>query len=290
LYTPYGVATDTNGNIYLADSNNNRIRFVPKTSGSYFGQSMTANFLYTIAGNGSASYGGDGAVATAGQIRFPNGVTLDSEGNVYITDTNNHRIRFVPKTNGTYFGQSMTANYIYTIAGTGAAGYSGDDALATSKNLYWPGAINLDSNGNLYIADTYDHRIRFVPKTNGSYFGQSMTANFIYTIGGDGTAAFGGDGGAATSAQLNHPKGVAVDTVGNVYVGDYLNNRIRCIAKTRIRFIPKTSGTYFGQSKTANYIYKLGGSATAYNKIRMIAGEDFHRAVHVDVGGVGGLG
>jgi sugar lactone lactonase YvrE len=366
LYTPYGVATDTNGNIYLADSNNNRIRFVPKTSGSYFGQSMTANFLYTIAGNGSASYGGDGAVATAGQIRFPNGVTLDSEGNVYITDTNNHRIRFVPKTNGTYFGQSMTANYIYTIAGTGAAGYSGDDALATSKNLYWPGAINLDSNGNLYIADTYDHRIRFVPKTNGSYFGQSMTANFIYTIGGDGTAAFGGDGGAATSAQLNHPKGVAVDTVGNVYVGDYLNNRIRCIAKTsgtyfgismtanyiytvagtgasgssgdggaatscllkqptnvavdaggnmyiadfgnhRIRFIPKTSGTYFGQSKTANYIYKLGGSATAYNgenavatgknifnpygvfpgpdhmvyltdsnnKIRMIAGEDF---------------
>ncbi|HNF60042.1 MAG TPA: hypothetical protein PLN89_10740, partial [Elusimicrobiota bacterium] len=274
--------------------------FVPKQGGTYFGQAMTANSIYTIAGTGAGSFGGDGGAATSAQIFSPFGVTTDGSGNVYISDRDNNRIRFIPKMGGTYFGQAMIANYIYTIAGDGSASFGGDGGAATSGKLHFPYSASADAGGNLYIADKSNQRIRFVPKANGTYFGQAMTANCIYTIAGNETASYGGDGGAATSAQLNGPTGVFVDAGGNVVVADSTNNRVR--------LIPKKSGTYFGQARTANYIYTIGGSGgTTYtgenaaatgkntnnpffaiagpdhmvyitdynNKIRMIAGEDF---------------
>lgn len=156
-----------------------------------------------------------------------------------------------PKTNGTYFGQAMTANSVYYIAGNGSAGYVGDNVPATSTPVYNPTQVSVDASGNVYIAATYNSRIRFVPKTSGTYFGQAMTANYIYTIAGDGPAAYGGDGGPATSAQFTEPSGVVVDTAGNIYISDY--------STYRIRFIPRVSGTYFGQSMTANYVYTVAG-------------------------------
>jgi hypothetical protein len=298
---PAGVSLDLSGNVYISDNYNNRIRFIPKTGGTYFGVAMTANYIYTIAGNGTGSYGGDGGAATAAQIKTPYGLTVDGSGNVYIADYGNHRIRFIPVADGTYFGIGMTANYIYTIAGTGSAGSSGDGGLATSALMNLPTGVSLDGEGNVYIAAVNNYSVRFIPKTSGTYFGVSMTANCIYKIVGTDSFGFGGDAGLATLGSLDFPYGVTVDAGGNIFIADSNNNRIR--------FVPKTDGTYFGQSMTGNYIYTLGGTGSNYydgenaaatgkrfdnpqavfvgsnhmvyvadssnDKIRMIAGEDF---------------
>jgi DNA-binding beta-propeller fold protein YncE len=264
LNHPYATSLDAGGNIYIADADNNRIRFIAKTSGTYFGQSMTANYIYTIAGDGTASFGGNGGFATSAQLNFPQSVIVDAGGNVIIGDAVNYRVRIIAKTSGTYFGQSMNANCIYTIAGNGTASYGGDGGPATSGILRSPAGLNLDASGNLYIADYYNHRIRFVPRTGGTYFDQSMTANYIYTIAGNGTGAFGGDGGTASSAQMNNPSGVSVDASGNVYVADRTNNRIR--------FIAQKAGTFLGEPRTANYIYTIaGGGAGDYGADGVVA-------------------
>jgi sugar lactone lactonase YvrE len=138
---PFGVSVDAGGNVYVADASNHRIRFIPKTGGTFFGQLMTANYIYTIAGNGVAGYLADGVAATATQINAPVGVSVDAGGNVYIADSSNHRIRFVPKRGGTYFGRAMTANYIYTIGGTVTAGYNGENAASTTKFLRSPNGV-----------------------------------------------------------------------------------------------------------------------------------------------------
>ncbi|NNN21643.1 MAG: hypothetical protein HKL80_06535, partial [Acidimicrobiales bacterium] len=252
LSNPRSVVVDSSGNIYLSDSNTNRVRMVPATSGTFFGQSMIANYLYTIAGNGTAGFSGDGGPATAAELNDPSGITVDSAGNIYIADSQNSRIRMVPAISGTYFGQSMIANDIYTIVGNGGTGFSGDQVWATSAELNNPSAIAIDSVGNIYIADSYNNRVRMVPATSGTYFGQTMTSYNIYTIAGNGTAGFSGDGGIATASDLYNPSGVTVDSTGNIYIADTRNGRIR--------MVPATSGTYFGQSTNANDIYTIVGN------------------------------
>jgi len=191
LCYPYGVARDSAGNVYIADSNNQRIRKVD-TSGN----------MSTIAGNGTAGFSGDGGAATAASLNYPSGVAADAGGNVYIADTGNQRIRKV-NTTGT----------ISTIAGNGNVGFNGDGA-ATGHRLYNPAAIAVDSSGNLYIADTDNELIRKVS-------GGNMT-----TIAGNGTEGFSGDG-IALNVALDGPSGVAVDSAGNVYIADTYNQRIR---------------------------------------------------------------
>jgi hypothetical protein len=254
IYNPGAVSVDDNGNIYIADTYNNRLRYVPKSAGTYFGQAMTANSIYTIAGNGTNGYLADNVAASSTRVNFPQGVSVDASGNAYIADTSNNRIRFVPKVGGTYFGQAMTANYIYTIAGNGTAGYLADDMAATSTQINFPSGVTVNASGDIYIADTTNHRIRFVPKTDGTYYGQAMTANFIYTIAGTGTGGYAADDVAATSTNINSPWGVSVDAAGNVSIADTTNHRIR--------FIPQSSGTYFGQAMTANFIYTIAGNGT----------------------------
>jgi hypothetical protein len=256
LWGPYGVSVDMSGNVYIADRSNCRIRFVPKTGGTYFGQAMTANYIYSIAGTGTGGYVADNVAATSAQINNPGAVSVDSVGNVYIADYSNHRIRFIAKTTGTYFGQAMTANYIYTIAGTGSGGYVADSVAATSTQIYNPSGVSVDAAGNVYIADYNNHRIRIVAKTSGTNFGQAMTANYIYTIAGNGSGGYTSDGVAATSTGINQPSEVSVDASGNVIISDYGNSRVR--------FVPKASGTYFGQAMTANYIYTLVNSTYLY--------------------------
>jgi hypothetical protein len=251
MYRQQGFALDSSGNLLIADSNNNRIRMVCKTSGTYFGQAMTANDIYTIAGNGTAAVGGDGGAATSASLDQPRGVRVDSSGNLLIADSDNNVIRMVCKVAGTYFGQAMTANRIYTIAGNGTGTYAGDGGLATSASLINPRNVTLDSSGNLFIADNSNNRIRMVCAVSGTYFGQAMTANNIYTVAGNGTATFAGDGGAATSASLTGPQGVTSDSSGNLYIADGNNNRTRMVCKV--------AGTYFGQAMTANNIYTIAG-------------------------------
>ena len=194
---PTGVATDSSGNLYLSDTVNSEVRKVSGTN------------IAAFAGvAGTPGFGGDGAAATSAQINHPSGMLVDTAGNVYIVDTFNDRIRKV-----------TTDGNITTIVGNGNTGYSGDGGPAIAAALNNPEAIAMDAAGNLYIADGVNNRIRKVT-TDGN----------ITTIAGSSSAGgFGGDGGLATNALLNHPRGVAVDGAGNVYIADTFNQRIRVV-------------------------------------------------------------
>lgn len=205
LALPSGVAVDTAGNLYIADRNNQRIR---KVSGG------TIN---TLAGDGEELFAGDGGAATAAALDLPSGVAVDTAGNVYIADRNNQRIRVV-----------NTSGIISTLAGSGSAsfsgGFSGDGASPTAATLAKPTGVSVDAAGNVYIADTDNQRIR------------QVGGGAIATIVGSGAQGFGGDSSAASQVNLNEPKAVAPDAVGNLSIGDRLNQRLRGAALPTITF------------------------------------------------------
>jgi len=196
LNAPYSICIDAAGNLYITDQGNNRIRKV-----------NTSGIITTVAGNGTASFSGDGGLATAAAINVPDGVAVDVSGNIYIADQNNNRIRKV-----------NTSGIISTVVGTGAATYGGDGGLATAAQISSPSEIIFDGTGNMYISDSYNNCIR---KVN--------TSGIISTIAGIGTNAFSGDGGLATAAEMWSPIGMVFDASGNMYIGDSGNNRVRMI-------------------------------------------------------------
>jgi len=163
--------------------------------------------IYTLAGNGTAGFSGDGGPATAAKLNGPTDIFEDASGNFYIADRNNNRVRKI-----------NTSGIISTIAGTGAAGYTGDGGLATLAKLSHPNGVVVDASGNVYIADESNNVIRMI-----------NTAGIISTIAGNGTAGFSGDGGAATLCQFNDPQAVATDATGNIYIADNTNSRVRMV-------------------------------------------------------------
>ncbi|MGW7094901.1 NHL domain-containing protein [Streptomyces sp. NPDC054874] len=196
LNGPREVAVDSAGTVYITDSANNRVRKI-----------TTDGTISTVAGSGTAGFSGDNGPATAAKLNYPLGVTVDSTGTLYISDHRNHRIRKIT-TDGT----------ISTVAGTGVAGFGGDDGPATAAKLDRAYAVAVDGAGNLYIADAGNHRVRKVT-ADGT----------ISTVAGTGVAGFGGDDGPATAAKLNFPLGVVVDSTGTLYISDYNNSRVRKI-------------------------------------------------------------
>ncbi|MBN8729002.1 MAG: hypothetical protein J0L64_00565 [Acidobacteria bacterium] len=192
--THQGLAVDPGGNLYIADPDNARIRKV-----------TPAGTISTYAGMGPALFGGDGGPATMAGLSLPGSVALDGAGNLFLTDQNNSRIRKV-----------TPAGVISTVAGTGLPAYSGDGGPATNAGIAFPVSVATDTAGNLYFADLSSHRIRKVD-----------LAGVVTTVVGNGTPGFGGDGGAATAAQILSPKGMAVDGAGNLYFADTNNDRIR---------------------------------------------------------------
>jgi hypothetical protein len=208
LDLPSGVALDGAGNLYIADSAHNRIREVAASTG----------IISTVAGNGNGAFGGDGGLATAAiaSLNTPSRIALDGAGNLYIADTGNNRIRMITAATG----------IITTVAGNGAPGSAanvGDGSLATAANLNSPGGITLDVSGNLYIADTGNHRIRKVDSSTGII----TTVAGSGFISGNGSGGYSGDGGQASLAELNFPYSVAFDSLGNMYIPDSANHRIR---------------------------------------------------------------
>ncbi|MBI3939488.1 MAG: SMP-30/gluconolactonase/LRE family protein [Acidobacteria bacterium] len=193
MNTPQGIAVTAAGVLYIADTFNYRVRRV------------TGATISTVAGVGTAGFEGDGGAATSSRLLSPTSLAIDAGGNVYIADTLNNRIRRV-----------NDRGVISTVAGDGAAGFGGDGGTASAAQLAFPRGVAVDASGNLYVADTFNNRVRKV-----------TSAGTISTVAGDGTASFGGDGEAATSAQLAYPLAVAVDPAGNLYIADTFNRRIR---------------------------------------------------------------
>ena len=255
LSGPEGVARDAAGNGLIADTNNNRVRAVAGSTGIFYGRSMTAGDVYTIAGNGRQGFSGDGGRATSAKLHDPVGVAGDAAGNLLIADTSNNRVRVVAGSTGTLYGRPMTGGDIYSIAGNGRRGFSGDGGPGTSAELDQPGGVAVDAAGNVLIADTHNGRIRVVAGSTGTFYGQPMTAGDVYTIAGSGSHGFSGDGGLATSAKLSHPRGVAVDAAGNLLIADSGNNRVRVVAGS--------TGTFYGQPMTGGDIYTIAGDGTA---------------------------
>jgi uncharacterized protein (TIGR03437 family) len=196
LNGPSGLSVDAQGNVYVADVVNNRIREI-----------STGGIINTVAGNGIQRFSGDGGPAVAASLDTPGDVAVDGMGNVWIADTNSARIRVV-SLNGT----------INTAAGNGGP-FAGDGGPATGAVLNYPYGAALDGKGNVYIADTYNNRIRKVAQ-DGT----------ISTVAGNGIAGFTGDGGAALSAELNTPSGISLDSAGNIYIADTYNDRVRRVS------------------------------------------------------------
>jgi sugar lactone lactonase YvrE len=220
-----GLAIDAAGNVVFADLGNNRVRVVAEATGNFYGIPMTAGDIYTVAGNGTPGHSGDGGPAISAELNGPKDVKIDHHGNLVIADGSNNRIRVVADTTGEFYGVHMTADHIYSVAGNGTAGFSGDGGPATSAALDHPTALAIDSHGNLLIADEFNNRIRVVAEKSGSFYGIAMTAGNIYTLAGNGSGGYSGDGGPATKAMLFYPTGVAVSSQGNLYVADYYRVR-----------------------------------------------------------------
>jgi sugar lactone lactonase YvrE len=196
LSSPSGIALAANGDFYIADRGNNKIRRVLALTG----------IITTFAGTGTAGYTGDGGLATLARLRAPQGVDLASNGDLYVADTGNHVVRRV----------AALTTVITTIAGTGTAGYLGDGGAATAARLRSPESIVIGASGEVYVADTGNDVIR-----------RFTVGGSIATVAGTGVAGFSGDGGAGTSAQFDTPSGVAVDASGVVVIADTANQRVR---------------------------------------------------------------
>jgi len=181
---PTGITLDSKGNIYAADGwNGDVLEFIYPSWNSIM-----------VCGNGGGiGYGGDGGPATQAKLGLPLGVAIDDSGNMFIADAHNNRIRKV----------EVSTGYIYTYAGTGIAGYSGDGGPPDSAELHYPSGVTIDKSGNIYIVEYLNSRIREIKKSTG----------LITTIAGNGTQGYSGDGGPATAAEFMNPNQLALDTL-----------------------------------------------------------------------------
>jgi uncharacterized protein (TIGR03437 family) len=238
LWDPSGVTLDSSGNLYISDTGNNLIR-----------QVNSKGLINAVAGSGIEGYAGDGKPATAAEFWSPTGMTFDGSGNFYIADTGNSVIREV-----------NTSGIIATVAGDNSLGkgFSGDLGPATGAQLWYPSSVAVDSAGNMYIADSYNQVVRVVCANQKPIACANVPSGYINTFAGNAAAGanYTGDGGSAAKALLSDPVAVALDAAGNLYISDSGNNAIRKV---------NTSGiitTVAGMGPSANGYSGDGGPAT----------------------------
>ena len=199
LNDPYHISFDASGNLYIADSSNNRVRKVD-----------TAGIITTVAGTGHGGYNGDNQQAIVAELHNPQGVLVDSSNNLYIADFSNHRIRLV------------SGGTITTYAGTGSNGTTGDGGPATSAQLKGPDNFGMDAAGNLYIADDQDHKVRQV----------NTSTLIINTVAGNGDSGYNGDGGPAVDAAISRALSATLDAQGRMYIAGFGSDVVRLVTFT----------------------------------------------------------
>lgn len=251
---PAGVAYDSAGNLFVADSARNQV-FEISIGGA----------ITVVAGNGTQGFAGDGGPASAAELNSPSSVAVGADGTVYIADSGNERIR------------AVKAGSITTLAGNGVRGYSGDGGTATSASLNQPAAIALDSTGALLVCDQGNERVR------------RINAGQITTIAGNGTQGFAGDGGVATSAELNEPSGIVASPDGRIFIADTANERIRVVSAAGVistyagTGVAGTSGDG-GPAITARFSRPAGVALDTASNL-FIADENNHRLRRIAPGG-----
>ncbi len=230
LDTPLGVAATADGGFLIADASNERVRRV-----------SPAGTISTVAGNGTRGFAGDGGAAASAQLSSPQGVAVTADGGFLITDAGNSRVRRV-----------SPAGTISTVAGSGTAGFSGDGGAAASAQLNSPRGVAASADGGFLITDADNDRVRRV-----------SPAGTISTVAGNGTFGFAGDGGAATSAQLNFPVGVAASADGGFLIADANNSRVRRVSP---------AGTISTVAGNGNFGFAGDGGAAASAQLRSPSG------------------
>jgi sugar lactone lactonase YvrE len=265
-YTTLNHSTvDSDGNVYFADSGDNRIRkWIP-----------ACECLVVAAGTGSGSSNGDGSSPLLAGIDEPQGVHIDSAGNLYIAETGSHKIRMIPASLMTRFNNTnMAAGSIYTIMGNGNACAAGSapcgdgSTLASANRLNFPRDVLVDASGNLIVSDGANCEIRFVPISTATFFGAARIANTIYNLGGtQRNCTNGSDGIAAPSSTINVSDGITLDGFGNLLLAEASGNRIRLIAST--------SATMYGTAMTAGHIYNFAGSTSCGTNDAVVASATF---------------
>ncbi len=268
LNQPQSVATDAAGNLYIADTNNNRIREVAATNHEQYGIAMRAGDIYTLAGNGTQGFSDGHGLASKAELSFPEGVAVDRAGNVFIADSLNNRIREIPATPGLFGGHFPFSHFafnhlsfnlfgfhlrlpmdgrmpahIVTVAGNGTAGFSGDGGWARAAELRRPMNVAADARGDIFFTDQdtftglHGGRIREIARSDQLSFGQRMRRGHIYTLAGGGTQAPTTAGVPAAAASLNAPWGIAVDSAGDVIFTEYQAYTVDVLAaQTRSAF------------------------------------------------------
>jgi len=283
---PIGVSVDGAGDIAVTAAGslmvNTTVDLIAARSGMFFGASMTAGRLYMVAGNGIRGFRGDkgpardaefcisavpahvAPTASGGFIGGGAPLTFDANGSLVVADGCNNRVRLIAVRSGRFFGQAMTAGDVYTIAGTGAPGFSGDGGPAVKAKLSDPIGAGVDHHGNVLIADSKNKRVRVIAATTGTFYGQNMTGGHIYTI----------------APGLSFPVAVAVDHDGNVLIGDPVREALLVLAAT--------TGTFYGQKMLAGHIYTIAGGPASVGPAIGGVTTDQHGNVIITDPGLGG--
>jgi trimeric autotransporter adhesin len=232
---PTGIAVDATGDLFIADTGNCRLRMVPSADGVHFGQPMEAAHLYTVAGTGVCGSSGRGEPALSAQLDAPAAVAVDGVGDLFIADEGDDEVLETPVTSGVHYGESIGADDLAVIAGTGSNGpylIDGLPATGETAELNDPKGLAVSTAGTLFISDGNMHCIRMVPSSSATVFGRSVNGGSMYTLAGALTVQNSSGGGNGTHWVLSHmdvPVGLALSDNGDLYFSDRGLNQVRQI-------------------------------------------------------------
>jgi hypothetical protein len=252
---PSALAVDAAGDLFIAFGPAARVEDLPAKSTTVFGIPVTKGRPARLAGTGVPGFGGDGGRAPRSKLNDPTGVAVDAAGDLLIADTGNCRLRLVAASSGVRFGVTVVQGRIYTVAGSGICGSRGDGGPALLAELWDPGAMAVDTDGDILVTDQGNRTIRELAAHSGSFYGVALATDHLGTVAGEGSYGpylTGGLSALGETAEINFPTGIALDAQGGLYIADG--------AMHAIRFVPATTTTLLGKVAQADDMYTAAGA------------------------------